>query len=80
MLILHNDILQQNGLRFLFSNKKGHCKGDMENDVYCVYPTEQPRCIDFYGLLISTTATEAFCVDKTPVEVGGRATHMPVTF
>ena len=78
MLILHDDILQQNCLRFLFSN--GYCKDGMKNDVYCVYPTEQPRCIDFYGLLISTTATKAFCVDTTPVEVGGRASHMPFTF
>jgi len=55
--------VERDAMQFAFSNT--HHDLDDES-LYCVYPTKQPRCIDYYGLLMDSTRADMFCVPQSP--------------
>jgi len=51
--------------RFLFSHSS--CSADSEDSLHCVYSTQQPRCIEYTGLLTDVVQADMHCVESLPL-------------
>jgi len=41
-------------------------EGIESNSLHCVYPTKQPRCLDYFGILMNLKRASMFCEDVAP--------------
>jgi hypothetical protein len=42
---------------------------DMKSSLHCVYPTTQPRCIDYFGILMNMQSAKMMCSEVAPAVV-----------
>merc|ERR1719506_2593710 len=46
---------------YAFSSR--HCQVEGDESMFCIYPTTQPRCAEFYGSLRDLQQADMYCED-----------------
>jgi len=61
------DIAVEHGAqRFSYSNLNVP-DGVLSSSLHCVYPTSQPRCIAYHGILVGVRQTDLHCSERAPL-------------
>jgi len=62
--------VEQGAQRYLFSNDEKHTPdGITDSALHCVYPTSQPQCLDYHGILSGSRQADMFCSEVDPSTV-----------
>lgn len=62
--------VEQGAQRFLYSNGEKHTPdGVADSALHCVYPSSQPRCLDYHGILSGSRQADMFCSEVDPSTV-----------